>query len=50
MSQSHPREHNSDISNDFDQIIGRATALDTEHRYRNVEEMTADLSEIHTNS
>jgi serine/threonine-protein kinase len=43
ISEAHPRTVRSEISEEFDTLIGRATAIDAKLRYQRAEEIAADL-------
>lgn len=43
ISEAHPRQLNREVSEDFDRIIGQATAIDAGLRYQTAEEIAADI-------
>jgi hypothetical protein len=45
ISEAHPREARPEISQEFDRIVGRATAIDAALRYQTSDEIAADLEQ-----
>jgi tRNA A-37 threonylcarbamoyl transferase component Bud32 len=43
ISEAHPRQAESSISEDFDRIVGQATAIDPALRYKHASEVASDL-------
>jgi len=46
ISEAHPRESEPGISEDFDRLIGQATAIDPEVRYKTAELIAEDLEKL----
>lgn len=45
ISEAHPREVETHISQDFDRIVGQATAIDPELRYKTAADLLSDLEQ-----
>jgi serine/threonine protein kinase len=46
ISCSHPRELNSSIDRDFDELVAKLTAVDLEDRFQNIGEVSRELNRV----